>query len=185
MQEPRHTVPPSGELPPALLAQMRLLVAAGRAAASDSDEAEDEFTALADEILSLADENARRKRVEFLGWENELDVLDALEGMLEGKAEALTIVDLETDADASSAGDIRPEVREMIRTYRTGTLAFPPAIFPLSQPLKRRHPQRDANGEKGDADSYNVLTLITFPVPSLDRSNRHRQSRTRSSRKVV
>ena len=123
MQEPRHTVPPSGEIPPALLAQMRLLVAAGRSA-SDPDEAEDEFTSLADEILSHAadeDEDARRKRVEFLGWENELDVLDALEEMLEGKAEALTAVDLDAAADPGLVGEIRPEVREMIRTYRLGT----------------------------------------------------------------
>lgn len=127
MQEPRHTVPPSGELPPALLVQMRLLVAAGRATASD--EAGDDFTSLADEILSLtANENEdgeetarRRKRVEFLGWENELDVLDALEGMLEAKAEALNTVDLDAEAD-SDMGEIRPEVREMIRTYRTGQI---------------------------------------------------------------
>ncbi|TKA58291.1 hypothetical protein B0A53_00028 [Rhodotorula sp. CCFEE 5036] len=127
MQEPRHTVPPSGEIPPALLAQMRLLVAAGRAAAAaststDSDEAEaDKFTSLADEIFSLADEDARRQRVAFLGWENELDVLDALEGMLEAKAEALTAVDLDAAADPW-LGEIRPEVREMIRTYRTGQI---------------------------------------------------------------
>lgn len=164
MQEPRHTVPPSGELPPALLAQMRLLVAAGRAAAAaststssdNSDKAEaDEFTSLVDEILSLADEDARRQRVAFLGWENELDVLDALEGMLEAKAEALTAVDLDAAADPG-LGEIRPEVREMIRTYRTGT-----------------HSGRVPASEKKDADSR------TF------RSNRHRQSRTRSSRKVV
>lgn len=109
---------------------MRLLVAAGRATASD--EAGDDFTSLADEILSLtANENEdgeetarRRKRVEFLGWENELDVLDALEGMLEAKAEALNTVDLDAEAD-SDMGEIRPEVREMIRTYRTGTHSGP------------------------------------------------------------
>ncbi|GAA5880500.1 hypothetical protein JCM3774_000629 [Rhodotorula dairenensis] len=119
LREARHTVPPSGELPPALLAQMRLLLAAN---SSDPDA----FSSLAEGILSAEDERGRDK-VAFLGWENELDVLDALEGMLESKADALSAVDVDDDAATVAAsgpdqGDIRPEVLDMIRIYREGQL---------------------------------------------------------------
>lgn len=123
----RHTVPRSGQIPPALLAQMRLLVAAqDRNFAPDLPDLVSRLESGSHpapagggnaEFVPLA--------LEWIGWENELDVLDALGGMLENKAAALLAVDV----DADSAGDpsIRSEVRDMIRVYRQGASPQRPA----------------------------------------------------------
>lgn len=51
----------------------------------------------------------------FVGWENEADVLAALEDMLESKLELVQ----SGESEGESAG-IRSEVRDMIVEYRTG-----------------------------------------------------------------
>lgn len=132
MEELRHTVPPGGEIPGALLAQMRLLVAfsatpppASADGPVDDEEGEGEggdFTAIVDRIQAAKDSNSAASALEFVSWENELDVLDALGGMLEQKAQALTSVDLEAEASGDDA-KVRPEVLEMIRVYRSGAFA--------------------------------------------------------------
>ncbi|GAA6008631.1 hypothetical protein JCM10207_007185 [Rhodosporidiobolus poonsookiae] len=106
-----HFVPRSGAIPPALLAQMRLLVA-------DPDEFETVRLAVEDE-LSLDDEypGTWEDVLGFVGWENELNVLDALEGMLESKLNGL-----QTSGEAS--GEVRPDVREMVETYRESQMSI-------------------------------------------------------------
>lgn len=99
---------------------MRLLLAA-----SSSPSNPDLFTSLAEEILATDKgfdnkQPLREDRLAFLGWENELDVLDALEEMLESKAEALGAVNIDEIATDPEQDSIRPEVREMIRIYRKG-----------------------------------------------------------------
>jgi len=112
----RHFVPRSGELPPELLAQMRLLVA-------QPDEL--------DEVKARSGETAAWKEaVGFLSWENELDVLDALEGMLESKLHALR-----QGAAGASAEGVRPEVAQMVDVYRRGASL---SLFLSSSPLVRR-----------------------------------------------
>ncbi|GAA5910166.1 hypothetical protein JCM8208_006747 [Rhodotorula glutinis] len=100
----RHFVPRSGELPPELLAQMRLLVA-------QPDEL--------DEVKTRSgvggETDAWKEVVGFLSWENELDVLDALEGMLESKLDALR-----QGAAGASAEGVRAEVAQMVDVYRQG-----------------------------------------------------------------
>ncbi|GAA5975503.1 hypothetical protein JCM10908_005181 [Rhodotorula pacifica] len=112
LQEPRHTVPPSGVLPPALLTQMRLLLLASTDPSS--------FLAMVEELSHLSEKEEALEKLAFLGWENELDVLDALEGMLEAKAEGLSAVNV--DAEAAAQPSVRSEVKEMIKIYRRGQL---------------------------------------------------------------
>ncbi|GAA5986198.1 hypothetical protein JCM11641_002886 [Rhodosporidiobolus odoratus] len=97
----RHFVSRNGEIPPELLAQMRLLVAS-------PEEIEEVET-------RSKSTQAGVESVSFISWENELDVLDALEGMLVSKLQAL-----ETGGEVS--GDVREEVKEMVEIYRRGQL---------------------------------------------------------------
>ncbi|GAA6055931.1 hypothetical protein JCM3770_005599, partial [Rhodotorula araucariae] len=100
----RHFVPRSGELPPELLAQMRLLVA------QPEEVAAVEARATGADGKPVSWEEA----VGFVSWENELDVLDALEGMLQSKLQAL-------QAGAGAAqGGVRPDVAQMVQVYRQG-----------------------------------------------------------------
>ncbi|GAA6063235.1 hypothetical protein JCM10212_005842 [Sporobolomyces blumeae] len=106
----RHFVGRSGELPDGLRAQMRLLLSMP-----------EEVDELASDVKTR---KAREGKVEwrdvvgFLGWENELDVLDLLEGMLESKLEALAAVDVDAEAGAG----VRDDVKEMIKVYRQGQI---------------------------------------------------------------
>ncbi|GJN87614.1 hypothetical protein Rhopal_000569-T1 [Rhodotorula paludigena] len=97
----RHHVPQSGEIPPELLAQMRLLVAQP-----------DELDAVIERASAAA---SWQEAVGFVSWENELDVLDALEGMLVSKLQAL-----QQGAVADKLDGVRPEVLEMVQIYRQG-----------------------------------------------------------------
>lgn len=94
----RHFVPRSGQLPDELLAQMRLLVAD------------------AEEIQEIVEKSKTAKGWEeaagFISWENEMDVLDALEGMLMSKLAALQ--------QAVALGDERADVKKMVDIYRRG-----------------------------------------------------------------
>lgn len=97
----RHHVPQSGEIPPELLAQMRLLVAQP-----------DELDAVIERASAAS---SWQEAVGFVSWENELDVLDALEGMLVSKLQAL-----QQGEAADELAGIRPEVLEMVQIYRQG-----------------------------------------------------------------
>ncbi|GAA5920831.1 hypothetical protein JCM1841_005116 [Sporobolomyces salmonicolor] len=102
----RHFVPRSGALPGELLAQMRLLVAS-------AEEVE--------ELVQARQESERgawEQVVGFVSWENELDVLDALEGMLQSKLQGLE----SADASSHAAQGVRPDVAEMVRIYRRGQI---------------------------------------------------------------
>lgn len=109
LQGMRHFLNRSGELPKELQAQMRLLL-------SPPEEIEE---------IAKKVEGKRRgggkvrweEFVGFLGWETELDMLDALEGMLGSKMMALQAVDMD-----GGGGGVRENVREMIRVYRQGEL---------------------------------------------------------------
>ncbi|GAA5890206.1 hypothetical protein JCM5296_002850 [Sporobolomyces johnsonii] len=103
----RHFVPRSGALPGELLAQMRLLVASA-----------DEIDELV-EARKESEEGGWEHVVGFVSWENELDVLDALEGMLQSKLQALESGDAGSEAAAEG---VRPEVAEMVRIYRRGQI---------------------------------------------------------------
>ncbi|GAA5944299.1 hypothetical protein JCM3775_003319 [Rhodotorula graminis] len=104
----RHFVPRSGELPPELLAQMRLLVAQP----DELDEVKPRAAAAAGGGTHAWNEVAG-----FLSWENELDVLASLEGMLESKLHALR-----QGAAGASAEGVRPEVAHMVEVYRQGQI---------------------------------------------------------------
>ncbi|GAA6000217.1 uncharacterized protein JCM10292_004039 [Rhodotorula paludigena] len=97
----RHHVPQSGEIPPELLAQMRLLVAQP-----------DELDAVIERASAVS---LWQEAVGFVSWENELDVLDAIEGMLVSKLQAL-----QQGAAADESDGVRPEVLEMVQIYRQG-----------------------------------------------------------------
>ncbi|GAA5858413.1 hypothetical protein JCM1840_001192 [Sporobolomyces johnsonii] len=103
----RHFVPRSGALPGELLAQMRLLVASA-----------DEIDELV-EARKESEEGGWEHVVGFVSWENELDVLDALEGMLQSKLQGLESGDAGSEAAAEG---VRPEVAEMVRIYRRGQI---------------------------------------------------------------
>ncbi|BGP38834.1 hypothetical protein JCM10449v2_002772 [Rhodotorula kratochvilovae] len=100
LENMRHFVPRSGELPPALLAQMRLLVAQP-----------EEVEAVEAHAAGAA---GWEEAVGFVSWENELDVLDALEGMLLSKLQAL-----QAGAGVAQQG-VRPDVAQMVQVYRQG-----------------------------------------------------------------
>lgn len=53
--------------------------------------------------------------LDFVGWENEADVLAALEDMLESKLELV-----QSGESEGESAEIRSEVRDMIVEYRTG-----------------------------------------------------------------
>ena len=55
----------------------------------------------------------------FVSWENELDVLDALEGMLHSKLRALQ-QGAAAGGGAAAADGVRPEVARMVEVYRQG-----------------------------------------------------------------
>ncbi|BGP14819.1 hypothetical protein JCM10213v2_002774 [Rhodosporidiobolus nylandii] len=97
----RHFVPRSGELPRELLAQMRLLVASGEE--------------VAEVDAASQDGKGWDEAVGFISWENELDVLDTLEGMLHGKLAALVNA-------GEPEGEVREDVREMVEIYRQGQI---------------------------------------------------------------
>ncbi|GEM06633.1 lysine methyltransferase [Rhodotorula toruloides] len=102
LSDTRHYVPRSGVLPDELLAQMRLLLAQP----VEIEEIEERVQSGAEgwsEVLG------------FVGWENELDVLDMLGTMLDSKAEALTAGPVDVTGE-----EIRPEVMEMVDIYRQG-----------------------------------------------------------------
>lgn len=103
----RHFVPRSGVIPEQLLAQMRLFMA--------QDEELHGYLEMKD---VNGGEGQWAKLLKFLGWENELDVLDALEGMLQAKLAGLRRSErLASSADSSK---IRPGVAENVAEYRRG-----------------------------------------------------------------
>ncbi|GAA5912543.1 hypothetical protein JCM6882_004797 [Rhodosporidiobolus microsporus] len=107
----RHFVPRSGELPPELFAQMRLLMASEE----EIERIEADSHAGGAETDKAVDGKKWEALCSFVSWENELDVLDALEGMLHGKLEAL-------EGGAEVENDARDDVREMVEIYRRGQL---------------------------------------------------------------
>lgn len=99
----RHFVPRSGVIPARLLAQMRLFMAGG----------EEEFESVE---AGVKKGKGWEEVLGFLGWENELDVLDALEGMLESKLQGLR-----SGAEAAKGVQgVREGVRETVDEYRRG-----------------------------------------------------------------
>ncbi|KAL8284115.1 hypothetical protein RQP46_004864 [Phenoliferia psychrophenolica] len=94
----RHLVPRSGRLPEELLAQMRLFLAT-------PEERDGLGQGTWEEVLGMGK----------VGWENEMDVLSALEGMLEAKLAGVVRSPVE-----SGEGDVRDSVRAMVDEYRRG-----------------------------------------------------------------
>ncbi|GAA5835729.1 hypothetical protein JCM11251_007411 [Rhodosporidiobolus azoricus] len=107
----RHFVPRSGELPPELFAQMRLLMAN-----EEEIDGVEENSHMPEEGEDVKGYEPRWKAsLGFIGWQNELDVLDALEGMLHGKLQALV-------GQNEVKGDVRNDVRQMVDIYRRGQI---------------------------------------------------------------
>lgn len=99
----RHLVPRSGELPPLLLAQVRLLVSSK----------EEQSVILKTLVSAPADSKFQWDAVlDFLGWEVEFEMLDTLEDMLEMKLAALL--------KRRPIDDVRADVKSMIDEYRSG-----------------------------------------------------------------
>lgn len=104
----RHFVPRSGIIPEELLAQMRLFLA--------MDDERQTLTENLEEIGdALEDEWKRRKTLDWLSWENEMDMLDALESMLMAKLDVLY-----KTAPSGVEEDVRPEVLAMVTDLRQG-----------------------------------------------------------------
>lgn len=97
----RHFIDRSGELPSALLAQLRLFL-------SSPEERESIET-----FVTGKEKVDWKEILEFVSWENELDVLSMLEEMLETKLELLNSVE--------EAGKlVRKDVEASITEYRSG-----------------------------------------------------------------
>lgn len=105
LTDTRHYVPRSGVLPDELLAQMRLLLA-------QPGEVED----IQERLRKGA--SGWSEALDFVSWENELDMLDMLGAMLDSKAQALT-----AGVEAVTGDDIRTEISGMVGIYRRGALA--------------------------------------------------------------
>lgn len=139
----RHFVPRSGEIPAALLAQMRLFMA--------SDEDVEAFN-----VNGKGGSVAWEEVLGFLGWENELDVLDALQGMLEMKLGGLKRG--ERAAIEVDDNQVRSGIRENVDEYRRGVFQLFSICWkgsPLTQKLTRapfaRRPDRRPRGSSGMA----------------------------------
>ncbi|BGO90464.1 hypothetical protein NBRC10512_004730 [Rhodotorula toruloides] len=102
LTDTRHYVPRSGVLPDELLAQMRLLLA-------QPGEVED----IQERLRKGA--SGWSEALDFVSWENELDMLDMLGAMLDSKAQALT-----AGVEAVTGDDIRTEISGMVGIYRRG-----------------------------------------------------------------
>lgn len=128
----RHLVPRSGRIPEELLAQMRLFLA--------TPEERDELVAGQSWQEALGTGG--------IGWENEMDTLSALEGMLEAKLQGLRRAPVE-----SGAGAVREGVRGMVAEYRKGGSRFTLLIISCVDTALHRSDRDSFDGPGGPRGS--------------------------------
>ncbi|KAM0756459.1 SET domain-containing protein [Meredithblackwellia eburnea MCA 4105] len=138
----RHAVPRSGVLPEELVAQMRLFLA------TDEERGE---------IVRRAEEDGEGWGWESLlgigkvGWENEMDVLSALEGMLESKVEGLRRWRCPGSGTGDGAGGgVRKEVLDMVLEYRRSQVEI------LDKALENQQVRMEAAIEQAAAEGVDL-----------------------------